>query len=129
LRRLAARLETLRHEADRLLESDSLESADEELPRPDLRVAKPSAPRHTGKSIAQRARDASSLFDTGREELLTGLESQVAKRIAPLLERLDIPRRSDLDDLARRVAALEHRLAAVASATPGKAATPRKKRP
>jgi len=107
LRRLAERLDALRREADQLLESAG--EADDESPPP-LRVATRRQNR-SGKTIAQRARDASSLFDTGREELLSSLEAQLVRRAAPLLARLDIPRREELAALERRVEALERRLA------------------
>jgi HAMP domain-containing protein len=113
LRRLAEKLDTLRREAERQLESAQTEAAPE--PRPRLRVATP-APRRAGTSIAQRAREASSLFDTGREEFLSSLEAQLVRRAAPLLARLDVPRREELEALERRVAALERQLAAATSA-------------
>lgn len=106
LRRLAQRLESLRDEAERALDAAEGETDDSEAP---LRVS-PSPSRRGGRGIVQRAREASTLFDTGREELFNNLESQLAKRVASLLERLDIPTRSEIEDLARRVTALERRL-------------------
>jgi hypothetical protein len=126
LRRLAERLDLLRHDAEQALAATA-----EEPTRVSTRAAKAAAAKEGGaeRGIAQRAREASSLFDTGREELLNSLDSQVIRRISALLGRLDVPKRSEVEELQRRVTALENRLAKGGAATRKRAAAPRKKRP
>jgi DNA anti-recombination protein RmuC len=68
--------------------------------------------------LEKRAERAAKDLEARAERVRLTLEKEVSKRMDPLLRRLDLPSRKEIQALARRVAQLEK------AATPGKKARP-----
>lgn len=74
--------------------------------------------------LEKRAERASKEVETRAERFLSTLEKETAKRVAPLLKRLDLPSRKELDALSRRIGQLEKRLRSQPAASAPAAHTP-----
>lgn len=78
--------------------------------------------------LEKRAQRASKEVETRAERFLSTLEKETAKRVAPLLKRLDLPSRKEIEALSRRIGQLEKRARtsrpAPATASAPHAATP-----
>ncbi|MFQ5665821.1 MAG: phasin family protein [Candidatus Binatia bacterium] len=74
----------------------------------------------------KRAQRASKDVESRAERFLSTLEKQTAKRLDPLLRRLDVPSRREVHSLARRIGQLERQVRArrAAVAEPPDAHTP-----
>ena len=62
--------------------------------------------------LEKRAQQVTKDVESRAEQLVSTIEKQAAKRLNPLLRRLDLPSRQEVHTLQRRVAQLEKRLAA-----------------
>ena len=62
--------------------------------------------------LEKRAERATKDLEARAERFLATLEKEAAKRVEPLLRRLDLPSRHEVQTLARRLNQLESRLAA-----------------
>ncbi len=60
--------------------------------------------------LEKRAQRASKDVESRAERFLSTLEKETAKRLGPLLRRLDVPSRQELHSLSRRIGQLERRL-------------------
>ncbi|MGH7819959.1 MAG: phasin family protein [Candidatus Binatia bacterium] len=60
--------------------------------------------------VQKRAEKALKDLESRAEKLFRQLEARAEKRIEPLVRRLNVPSRSEIDSLARRVSSLERRL-------------------
>jgi len=80
----------------------------------------PSGPRKTVKDVSarvakaradlrKRGRAALTRADARRERLVATIEKRAAQAIRPIAHRLDVPTRSDLDVLRKRLTQLERR--------------------
>jgi uncharacterized protein YicC (UPF0701 family) len=105
-------MKKLQTEAERLLERAADGTTSKRAVRQQQRGGQMSKALTGG--IVERARSATSRLDQGREELLASLETQLAKRVTIILERLEIPTRSEFDALSRRIDAVEKKLDAAA---------------
>jgi len=65
--------------------------------------------------LEKRAQRASKEVESRAEQFFSTLERETAKRLSPLLRRLDVPSRQELNSLSRRIVQLERR---VSSKTP-----------
>lgn len=63
--------------------------------------------------LERRAQRASKDVESRAERFLSTLEKEAAKRITPLLKRLDLPSRQELHSLSRRIGQLERRMKAL----------------
>jgi len=77
------------------------------------------------EDLEKRAQRASRDVESRAERFLATLEKETAKRVSPLLKRLDLPSRQDVQALARRVSQIERDLGkrSPAAAPRGKVAT------
>lgn len=62
--------------------------------------------------LEKRAQRASKDVESRAERLLSTLEKEAGRRVGPLLKRLDLPSRSEIRTLTKRVTRLERQLAA-----------------
>ncbi|MBI3783655.1 MAG: phasin family protein [Deltaproteobacteria bacterium] len=62
--------------------------------------------------LEKRAQRASKDLESRAERFLGTLEKETTKRLVPLLRRLDLPSRQEVNTLARRLGQLERRLRA-----------------
>ena len=60
--------------------------------------------------LEKRAQRASRDVESRAERFLSTLEKEAAKRIGPLLRRLDLPSRQEIHSLSRRIGQLERRV-------------------
>ncbi len=60
--------------------------------------------------LEKRARRASRDVEAQAHRLVATIEKEATKRLRPLLERLDLPTRDEVRNLAKRVAQLEKKL-------------------
>src|SRR5262249_54491683 len=60
--------------------------------------------------LEKRAQRASKDVESRAERFLSTLEKEAAKRMGPLLRRLDLPSRQEVHSLSRRIGQLERRL-------------------
>jgi polyhydroxyalkanoate synthesis regulator phasin len=60
--------------------------------------------------LEKRAKQASRQIEAQSERLLVTIERETAKRLTPLLKRLDLPSRQEVQGLSRRLAQLEKRV-------------------
>jgi polyhydroxyalkanoate synthesis regulator phasin len=60
--------------------------------------------------LEKRAQRASKDVESRAERFLSTLEKEAAKRMGPLLRRLDLPTRQEVHTLSRRIGQLERRL-------------------
>jgi polyhydroxyalkanoate synthesis regulator phasin len=60
--------------------------------------------------LETRAHRASKDVESRAEQFLGALEKEATKRLVPLLRRLDLPSRHEVNTLARRIGQLERRL-------------------
>ena len=77
--------------------------------------------------LEKRAERASKSVESRAEQFISTLEKETSKRLAPILKRLDLPSRKELDALSRRMGQLEKRVRVsrpVAAATPSVTAMP-----
>jgi len=76
--------------------------------------------------LEKRAERASKDVEARAERFLATLEKGTTKRLAPLLKRLDLPSRSEINALSRRIGQLEKRLRArpAPTAPPKESAAP-----
>lgn len=77
--------------------------------------------------LEKRAERASKEVEARAQRFLSTLEKETAKRVAPLLKRLDLPSRKEIEALSRRIGQLEKRTRASrppAAAPVAHAATP-----
>ena len=63
-----------------------------------------------GNDLERRARRAIADLERQAAHLYERLEAQAKRGLAPLVERLDVPSRRDVEQLDRRVSALEKRV-------------------
>jgi len=73
--------------------------------------------------LEKRAQRASKDVESRAERFLSTLEKEAAKRMGPLLRRLDLPSRQEVHSLSRRIGQLERRLRPARSVRPGPVAT------
>lgn len=66
--------------------------------------------------LEKRAQRASKDVESRAERFLSTLEKEAAKRIGPLLRRLDLPSRAEIHQLSRRIGQLERRTRRVRTA-------------
>jgi polyhydroxyalkanoate synthesis regulator phasin len=78
--------------------------------------------------LEKRAERASKNVESRAEQFLSTLEKETSKRLSPILKRLDLPSRKDIEALSRRIGQLEKRVRTssrpVATATPAVQAPP-----
>lgn len=75
--------------------------------------------------LEKRAERASKNVESRAEQFLSTLERETTKRLAPLLKRLDLPSRKEIDALSRRIGQLEKRTRASRPvAAPAPSSTP-----
>ena len=60
--------------------------------------------------LEKRAQRASKDVESRAERFLSTLEKEAAKRLGPLLRRLDVPSRQEIHSLSRRIGQLERRV-------------------
>lgn len=60
--------------------------------------------------LEKRAQRASKDVESRAERFLSTLEKEAAKRMGPLMRRLDLPSRQEIQSLSRRIAQLERRV-------------------
>ncbi len=60
--------------------------------------------------LEKRAQRASKDVESRAERFLSTLEKEAAKRLGPLLRRLDVPSRQEVHSLSRRIGQLERRV-------------------
>lgn len=60
--------------------------------------------------LEKRAQRASKDVESRAERFLATLEKEAAKRLGPLLRRLDVPSRQEVHTLSRRIGQLERRV-------------------
>jgi len=60
--------------------------------------------------LEKRAQRASKDVESRADRFLSTLEKEAAKRLGPLLRRLDLPSRQEVHNLSRRIGQLERRL-------------------
>jgi len=60
--------------------------------------------------LEKRAQRASKDVESRAERFLSTLEKEAAKRLGPLLRRMDLPSREEVHSLSRRIGQLERRL-------------------
>jgi polyhydroxyalkanoate synthesis regulator phasin len=60
--------------------------------------------------LEKRAQRASKDVESRAERFLSTLEKEAAKRLGPLLRRLDLPSRQEIHNLSRRIGQLERRV-------------------
>jgi len=60
--------------------------------------------------LEKRAQRASRDVESRAERFLSTLEKEAAKRLGPLLRRLDLPSRQEIHNLSRRIGQLERRV-------------------
>jgi polyhydroxyalkanoate synthesis regulator phasin len=60
--------------------------------------------------LEKRAQRASKDVESRAERFLSTLEKEAAKRLGPLLRRLDLPSRQEVHSLSRRIGQLERRM-------------------
>jgi len=60
--------------------------------------------------LEKRAQRASKDVESRAERFLSTLEKEAAKRLGPLLRRLDLPSRAEVHSLSRRIGQLERRM-------------------
>jgi polyhydroxyalkanoate synthesis regulator phasin len=60
--------------------------------------------------LEKRAQRASKDVESRAERFLSTLEKEAAKRLGPLLRRLDVPSRQEVQGLSRRIGQLERRV-------------------
>jgi len=60
--------------------------------------------------LEKRAQRASKEVESRAEQFFSTLEREAAKRLGPLLRRLDVPSRQELNSLSRRIGQLERRV-------------------
>ncbi len=68
--------------------------------------------------LEKRADRATKDMESRAERFLSTLEKEASKRINPLLRRLDLPSRQELQTLNRRISQLERQLTAKSAASP-----------
>ena len=79
--------------------------------------------------LEKRAQRASKDVESRAERFLSTLEKEAAKRLGPLLRRLDVPSRQEVHSLSRRIGQLERRVrpgrkAATEAPTPARSSAP-----
>ncbi len=118
LARLRANMRQLQRDAEQLL-SRTRKQASGLISRDQKRALDRlvTEAKRLGGDLEKRAQRAQKEVETRAEKLFAGVEQQLAKRIEPLLRRLDLPSRKEVHALTRRVGQLENRLKA-ASAKP-----------
>ncbi len=60
--------------------------------------------------LEKRAKQASKEVESQGERLLATIEREAVKRVTPLLKRLNLPSRQEVQSLSRRLAQLERRV-------------------
>lgn len=75
--------------------------------------------------LEKRAQRASKDVESRAERFLSTLEKEAAKRLGPLLRRLDVPSRQEVHSLSRRIGQLERRVRPSRKAAPEAPASPR----
>jgi hypothetical protein len=99
LGRLKSNLWRLQEQAEKLLDLPANPTTAE-------RLEEPSQTHPRTRRGRTRGRPARGIRER-REDLLTSLETQLTRRLATLLERLDIPSRRDIERLSDRIDKLE----------------------
>src|SRR5512139_2372239 len=77
--------------------------------------------RRLRKDLEKRAQRASKDLETRAEKFRSALEKEVGRRLSSVLHRLELPSRSEIQRLSRRVGDLEKKVRARAAARPAKA--------
>lgn len=111
LSRLQESMEHLQRDADMLLQRTQRQAV--ELISRDQRKALERLFRQAQRlraDLEKRAERASRDVESRAERFLSTLEKETAKRLAPLLRRLDLPSRQEVSSLSRRITLLEKRL-------------------
>jgi len=111
LARLQSNMKTLQNDAEALLKRTRTQAA--EIISKDQQKALDRLLRQAQSlrdDLEQRARRATHDVEAQAERLLGTIEKEAAKRIRPFLERLDLPSRAEVRNLAKRVARLESKL-------------------
>ncbi len=71
--------------------------------------------------LEKRAERASRTVESRAERLLSTLEKETAKRLAPIVKRLDLPSRREVEALSRRIGHLEKQMRRPAAAPASRA--------
>jgi F0F1-type ATP synthase membrane subunit b/b' len=111
LSRLQSNMKQLQRDAERLMQRTRKQAA--QLISRDQRRALDRILTQAKKlrgDLEKRAERASKDVESRAERLLTTIEKETAKRVAPLLKRLDLPSRQEVQALSRRIGQLEKRL-------------------
>jgi len=74
--------------------------------------------RRLRSDLEKRAQRTQKEVEARAEKLLGGIEQQLMKRIDPVLRRLDVPTRKEIQALNRRIAHLEARSKASSAVAP-----------
>ena len=74
--------------------------------------------------LEKRAQRASKDVESRAERFLSTLEKEAGKRLGPLLRRLDLPSRQEVNNLSRRLGQLERRLRSGGRSAPAPTAVP-----
>ncbi|HVN85065.1 MAG TPA: phasin family protein [Candidatus Binatia bacterium] len=123
LARLRGSMEQLQKDAERVL-SRTRKQAAGLISRDQKRALDRlvSQARRLRDDLERRARRAQKEVETRAERMLGGIEHELTKRVEPLLRRLDIPTRKEIQALAKRIGQLEkHPRGAVAAKDPDEA--------
>jgi len=123
LGRLQAAMRNLQRDADKLLKQtrkqartlirrDGEEALDRVLGRA----------QRLRKDLEKRTRRASRDLEARAEKFRSALEKEVSRRLSSVLQRLELPSRSEIQRLSRRIGDVEKKLRARPAARPAKAA-------
>ena len=124
LGRLQKSLKTLQRDAENLL-GRTRKQASQLISRDQKRALDRlfSQAQRLRADLEKRAQRASKDVESRAERFLSTLEKEAAKRLEPLLRRLDLPSRQEIHNLSRRIGQLERRLRRTRSAAAEKPAS------
>ncbi len=123
LSRLQATMRNLQRDADKLLKQTRKQAKTlirrdgEEALNRFLGQAK-----RLGRDLEKRAQRASRDLEARADKFRSALEKEVGRRLSSVLQRLDLPSRSEIQRLARRIGDLEKKLRSRPAARPAKPA-------
>ncbi|MBI4514909.1 MAG: hypothetical protein HY699_03715 [Deltaproteobacteria bacterium] len=123
LARLPKRIESARHDVEKLARrvwTDAVEMLPA-APRKAVRKLTHEVER-VATDVRKRAEKARARVEARGERIVSGAAHRAEKALAPVVNRLDVASRSELDRLRKRVAALERRV--TKPAHPASPATP-----
>jgi inorganic triphosphatase YgiF len=110
LARLQSNMKNLQRDAEALL-SRTRKKAEQLISRDQKRAVERllDQAKRLRVDFEKRARQASKQVESRAQRLVTTAEKEASKRLEPLLKRLDLPTRAELQGLSRRIAQLEKR--------------------